>query len=520
MSRTLKIFDTTLRDGEQAPGYSMNISEKLELARQLEQLGVDVIEAGFAISSPEDFESIRAISKAMKKTAVCSLSRLVKGDIDRSFEAVKEAVHPRIHTFIATSDIHMKHKLRMSRDAVLRQVKEMVGYTKSLCEDVEFSAEDAIRSDREFLAEVFSVAIKSGATVINVPDTVGYTTPNEIYDLICYLRNTVAGIDKVDVSMHCHNDLGLAVANTLAGVMAGATQIECTINGIGERAGNAALEEIVMALATRKDYFGKETNIDTHQIYRTSKLLSTITGVPIHPSKPIVGVNAFAHESGIHQHGVMNEKTTYEIMSPESVGVYQNKMVLGKHSGKHAFEERLKELGYSLTPEELDKMFVNFKKLTDKKKDISDRDIEALIGIDQIQDAEVFTLDSFSIQSCTSFAATSAVRLIKKDEVFEDAAMGDGPIDAAFKAIDRITGCGAQLVNYTIQSVTEGEDALGEVVVKLSTDDGISVTGRGLSTDIIEASIKAYINGINKIFSTRTFSGKGNTVDVANLDKI
>lgn len=505
MSRTIKIFDTTLRDGEQAPGYSMNISEKLELAKQLESLGVDVIEAGFAISSNEDFESVRAIAKALKRTTVCSLSRLVRGDIDRSFEALKEAVHPRIHVFIATSDIHMTHKLKMSREDVLRQVKEMVSYTKSLCEDVEFSAEDAIRSDREFLKTIFEAAIKSGATVINVPDTVGYTTPNEMYDLIHYLKNSVAGIDTVDVAVHCHNDLGLSVSNTLAAVAAGATQIECTINGIGERAGNAALEEIVMALATRKDYFDVITNINTQQIYRTSKLLSTITGVPIYPSKPIVGANAFAHESGIHQHGMMNEKTTYEIMSPESVGLYQNKMVLGKHSGKHAFDERLKELGYDLTPAELEKMFVKFKGLTDKKKDISDRDIEALVGIDKIQDVEVFSLDSFSIQSGTSFPATSAVRLLKGEEVFEDASMGDGPIDAAFKAIERIADSGARLVNYTIQAVTEGEDALGEGIVKLVTKDGIFVTGRGLSTDVIEASIKAYINGINKIFSARVF---------------
>ncbi len=499
---SIKFFDTTLRDGEQAPGYSMNVADKLEFAKQLERLGVDVIEAGFAISSDEDFESIRSIAQTIKNASVCSLSRLVKGDIDRSAQAIKDAARPRIHTFIATSDIHMQHKLKMSPNQVLTRVEELVRYAKGQCDDIEFSAEDATRSDWDFLVQVYNTAIASGATVLNVPDTVGYTTPNEMYDLITYLRGKVKGIDKVDISVHCHNDLGMAVANTLAAVRAGATQVEGAINGIGERAGNASLEEVAMALHTRKSYFGVETGINTRQIYRTSKMLSTITGVAINPSKPIVGANAFAHESGIHQHGVLNERLTYEIMSPESVGVYQNKMVLGKHSGKHAFEDRLSELGFTLTPEQLEKVFVDFKKLTDKKRVISDRDIEALVGSEKVQVAETFTLESFTVQSGTQTTATSSVRLAKGDEVCEDAALGTGPIDAAFKAVDRITGAESELVNYTIQSVTEGEDALGEVVVKLKAASGEIVTGRGLSTDIIEASIKAYVNGINKVLET------------------
>lgn len=498
METTIRIFDTTLRDGEQAPGYSMNNAEKLEMALQLERLGVDILEAGFAISSNEDFESIRNIAKTLKSTSVCSLARLLKGDIDRAYEAIREAQRPRIHTFIATSDIHMQHKLRMTPDEVLKKVKETVAYAARLCPDLEFSAEDAIRSDRVFLARVFETAIEQGATVINVPDTVGYTTPDEMYDLIAYLKGHVAGIETVDISVHCHNDLGLAVANTLAAIRAGATQAECTINGIGERSGNASMEEIVMALATRKDLFNASTNINTRQIYRTSKLLSTITGVPISPSKPIVGANAFAHESGIHQHGVLNERMTYEIMSAESVGVIQNKMVLGKHSGKHAFLDRLVELGYQVSPEALDKSFANFKVLAEKKGTLTDRDIEALIGLDKIQEIEIYSLVNFNVQSGTSFSATSAVTLSRQGETFQDAALGDGPIDAAFKAIDRITGAGVRLVNYAIQSVTEGEDALGEVVAKMMTAQGQPITGRGLSTDIIEASIKAYINGINK----------------------
>ncbi len=503
MSRRIKIFDTTLRDGEQAPGYSMNLTEKLELARQLELLGVDVIETGFAASSQEDFDSIQKIAAVLKSPVVCSLARLVKNDIERSAEAVRQAVHPRIHVFIATSDIHLQYKLKMTRETVLQKIRELVAYTKSLCADVEFSAEDASRTDWDFLVNVFEAAIESGANVINVPDTVGFSTPEEMYDLVRYLFAHVKGIKNVELSVHCHNDLGMGVANTLAAVRAGASQIECTINGIGERAGNAALEELVMALHTRKTYYDVETGIDTKQIYRSSKLLSTITGVAINPSKPIVGANAFAHEAGIHQHGIMNNPMTYEIMSPESVGIYRSKIVLGKHSGRHAFEERLQEMGYTLSPEDLDQVFENFKKLTEKKKDITERDIEALVGYEKVRDAEMYALESFSIQSGSAISATSAVKLSKDGKVLMDAAVAEGPIEAAFKAIDRITNTHAALVNYSIQSVTEGGDALGESIVKLESQNGSIFTGRGLSTDILEASVKAYLNGINKLLASK-----------------
>lgn len=502
--RMIRIFDTTLRDGEQAPGYSMNISEKIEMARQLETLGVDIIEAGFAASSNEDFESIRAISESIKKATVCSLSRLVREDIDRAYEAVRNAAHPRIHVFIATSDIHLKHKLKTTRQEVLERVKELVAYSRSLCPDIEFSAEDASRSDYQYLAEVFEAAIAAGANVINVPDTVGYATPDEMYSLISYLKQNVKGIEGTEISVHCHNDLGLGVANTLAAVRAGASQIECTINGIGERAGNAALEELVMAINTKKDYYGCETGIKTKQIYKTSRLLSTITGVGINPSKPIVGANAFAHEAGIHQHGVLNNPITYEIMSPESIGILKNTMVLGKHSGKHAIEARLTELGYELSPEDMEKIFVHFKKLTDKKKSITDMDLIALVGAQTLSDTEIYTLESFSVQSGSDMSSTSSIKLSNKDGILMDAAIGSGPIDAAFKAIERITDTGSELVNYTIQSVTEGEDALGEAMVKLKDPVSSEIyTGHGLSTDIIEASIKAYLNGVNKLLAAR-----------------
>lgn len=496
--RKIKIFDTTLRDGEQSPGCSMNLTEKLEMAHQLDKLGVDVIEAGFAISSPDDFAAIQAISRMVEYSAVASLSRAVKADIDRAWEAVKEAKRPVIHTFLATSDIHMEYKLKMTREQVLQKVQDMVGYARSLCPTVEFSAEDASRSDRQFLASVLTTAIEAGATTLNVPDTVGYATPSEMFDLITYLRKNVKGIDQVDVSVHCHNDLGLAVANTLASVEAGATQVECTINGIGERAGNASLEEVVMVLMTRKQYFDAECGVDTRRIYRSSRMLSTITGVPVPPNKAIVGKNAFAHEAGIHQHGVMANAATYEIMSPESIGVPQNKMVLGKHSGRHAFSDHLKSLGYDLTDDAVNQAFTRFKEVADKKKEVTDQDIEALISVQKTATIDVYTLEGFVVNSGNTISAMATVSLKKDDEVLESVASGAGPIDAAFAAIDKITKTGAELKNYSIQSVTEGEDALGEVIAKL-TYNGHDFTGRGLSTDIIEASLKAYINGVNKI---------------------
>lgn len=499
MGKLIKIFDTTLRDGEQSPGCSMNLSEKLEMARQLERLGVDIIEAGFPISSPDDFEAVKAIAKAVKKSTVTGLARCVESDIQRAYDAVKAAESPRIHVFLATSDIHMQYKLRMTREQVIARVAAMVGFAKSLCPDIEFSAEDASRSDRDFLVQVFDTAIAAGATTINIPDTVGYSTPNDMYDLVFYIKSHLQN-PNVDISVHNHNDLGMGVANTLECIRAGATQVECTVNGIGERAGNASLEEIVMALHTRRDYYECETHVDTHQIYRASKLLSTITGVPIAPNKPIVGANAFAHESGIHQHGVLANPTTYEIMSPELVGIHQNKMVLGKHSGKHAFAERINELGYTLSEEELAKAFERFKVLADRKKDISDRDIEALLmgHADRSDFKETYRLGSFVINSGTVISATAVVKLIKDDgQEYEHVARGEGPIDAAFKAIDRIVKMESKLENWTMQAVTEGEDALGEAISKI-TCNGSLVTGRGLSPDILEASIKSYINAINK----------------------
>jgi 2-isopropylmalate synthase len=495
--KTIKIFDTTLRDGEQSPGCSMNLQEKLEVAHQLEKLKVDVIEAGFAIASPGDFTAVKAIAKAVKDTSVASLSRALKKDIDRSWEAIKNAASPRIHTFLATSPIHMEYKLKMSPDDVYTQAVEMVKYAKSLCPDVEFSAEDASRSDPEFLYKVFEGVIKAGATCINVPDTVGYSAPEEFNELIMGIKNNVPGIEKIDLSVHCHNDLGLAAANTLAAVRAGITQAECTINGIGERAGNAALEEVVMGIATRPDLYGYTTNIDTKQIYNTSRLVSSITGVSVQPNKAVVGANAFAHEAGIHQHGVLANKKTYEIMTPESIGLSENLIVLGKHSGKHAFEERLKSLGFILDNSKLEYYFERFKELADRKKDVSDMDLRALVEFDAFNVPNEFELDSFVINSGNKMTATAVIKLVHNGEAREEAATGDGPVDAAFNAIEKCTELSFKLEDYIVHSVTGGKDAQGEVVIKLDKD-GRKVRGRGLSTDIIEASVSAYIDAINK----------------------
>ncbi len=464
MAKRVYIFDTTLRDGEQAPGYSMNLEEKVRLAKQLEALQVDVMEAGFAIASPGDFAAIQAVAATVKNCTVASLSRSLKKDIDASWGAVKDAVSPRIHTFIATSPIHMKYKLKMDEAAVLDQARSMVAYARNLCPDIEFSAEDASRSDWEFLYRVFEAVIDAGASVINVPDTVGYTTPDEYGALIRGIRDNVPNIDKAIISVHCHNDLGLGVANTLAAARAGATQLECTMNGIGERAGNAALEELVMILDTRKDVYGFETNIKTTEIHRTSRLISTITGVSVQPNKAIVGANAFAHESGIHQHGIMANSETYEIMTPESIGLHKNKMVLGKHSGHHAFIDRVKSLGFSVADkEELSELFKQFKILADKKKNVSDRDIEALIENRSTDIKEIFKLENFVINSGNTMTATCCMTLNKNGEILQDVATGDGPVDASFKAIERITGISYTLEEYHIHAVTGGKDALGEV---------------------------------------------------------
>ena len=500
MSTQIKIFDTTLRDGEQTPGVNLNIQEKLEIARQLAKLGVDVIEAGFAISSPGDFEAVKAVAENIKGITIASLCRTIEKDIDRGWEAVKYAEKPRIHTFIATSEIHLKYKLKMTEEEVLERAIAMVKYAKRFCEDVEFSAEDASRTKNEFLYRVIEGVIKAGATVVNIPDTVGYSTPIEFGRLIKDIRENVSNIQKAEISVHCHNDLGLAVANTLAAMVNGATQLESTVNGLGERAGNASVEEIIMGLSTRKDYYDVTHHIDTTQIYRTSKLVSSLTGVNVQLNKAIVGANAFAHESGIHQHGVLSEKTTYEIMTPESVGLAQNRMVLGKLSGKHAFEDRVKELGYALTPEEIQNAFDKFKSLADKKKVVLDKDIEALVEEKLSEVPEVFELDSFQISSGNKTIATATVSLKRNADTITEAATGDGPVDAAFNAMERASGITLALEDYSLQAVTEGKDALGEVTVRVSMKDKLFV-GKGVSTDIIEASVKAYLNAINRSIS-------------------
>ncbi len=496
--RKIKVFDTTLRDGEQSPGCSMNLSEKLEMARQLDALGVDIIEAGFAIASPDDFKAVEAISQTVQNCRVASLARCTMGDIDAAWNAVKCAKYPRIHIFLATSDIHMEYKLKMTREQVLESIKTHVSYAKALCSDVEFSCEDASRSDRDFMCRCLETAIEAGATTLNIPDTVGYSTPMEMFELITYLREHTRGIDRVDISAHCHDDLGMAVANSLACILAGASQVECTVNGIGERAGNASLEEIVMTLKTRGAYYQAETGVDSTQIYKSCRLLSSITGVPIAPNKSIVGANAFAHESGIHQHGVIANPLTYEIMRSTDVGIPQNSMVLGKHSGKHALRDRLSQLGYEVTKEDLDEIFVRFKSTADKKKSLTDKDIVALMYANTRQVPATYELVSHVVTTGKDMTNIACIKIKTEQGVKEEVAIGSGPIYASFKAVDLITGIDANLDSFSLNAVTDGEDAMGEAVVKLSYK-GEEYTGRGLSTDVIESSIRAYVNGINKI---------------------
>jgi 2-isopropylmalate synthase len=501
MAKQIKIFDTTLRDGEQSPGCSMHINEKIELALQLERLRVDIIEAGFAASSQGDFDSVKTIAERIKDCTVASLSRVLIPDIDRSYEAIKKAASPRIHIFLATSDLHMKYKLKMSGDEVLRRIEESVKYAKKKVFDVEFSAEDASRSDREFLRKAFEVAVRAGATVLNLPDTVGYCTPDEMRDLARFIKENVAGADKVDLSAHNHNDLGLAVANSLAMVEGGVTQVECTVNGIGERAGNASLEEIVMGIRTRPHLYGAETRVNTREIYKTCRLVSNIIGVNIHPTKPIVGGNAFAHESGIHQHGVLAKKETYEILSPEAVGIPENKIVLGKHSGKHAFSEHLKDMGYGdISAERLGELFDEFKRLCDVKKSVSNRDLEALLSNKSLEKNLKYSLENFVI-NCKKGNAYGAVSMNCGGEIRTEIESGDGPIDSAFLAVDKLVGKNFILSDYGVQSVTEGKEALGESYVRLALPDGESVVGRGVSTDVIESSILAYIDAVNKLLN-------------------
>ena len=509
------IFDTTLRDGEQSPGASLNVDEKLTIARQLTKLGVDVIEAGFPYASPGDFEAVQKIAQVVggeNGPIICGLARATRQDIQAAAEALKPAAHPRIHTFNATSDIHLKYKLKKSREEVLAIAEEMVAFAKSFVDDVEFSPEDAGRSDPEFLYLMLEKAIAAGATTVNIPDTVGYITPSEFGALIRGIKENVPNIDHAIISVHGHNDLGLAVANFLEAVKNGARQLECTINGIGERAGNASLEELVMALHVRRQYYnpflGRPaeseeplTNIDTRQLYKTSRLVSNLTGMLVQPNKAVVGANAFAHESGIHQDGVLKNKLTYEIMDAELIGLNENQIVLGKHSGRHAFGTRLKELGFDLSETDLNKAFVKFKEVADKKKEITDWDLEAIVN-DEIQQApDLFRVELVQV-SCGSNARPTATVIIRTPDGEElmDAAIGTGPVDAVYKAINRVVNVPNQLIEFSVQSVTAGIDAIGEVTIRLKYADRI-FSGRAANTDIIVASAQAYINALNRLYS-------------------
>jgi 2-isopropylmalate synthase len=525
------LFDTTLRDGEQSPGATLNIDEKLEIARQLARLGIDVIEAGFPIASPGDFEAVRRVAEEVGRDEgapiIAGLARASRADIDRAWDAVKPARRPRIHTFLATSDIHLQHKLKISREECLGRVGEMVAYARSLCADVEYSPEDAGRSDPDFLYQVLEVAIRAGASTLNIPDTVGYTTPEEFGRLISGIRANVPGAQAVVISAHCHNDLGLATANTLSAIQNGARQVEVTINGIGERAGNTSLEEIVMTLHTRPQVYGVHTNADTTQIARTSRLVSAYTGIPVQPNKAIVGANAFAHEAGIHQDGMLKNPLTYEIMRPETIGISESRLVLGKHSGRHAFQSKLVEMGYELNAEQLGRVFERFKDLCDKKKVISDPDIEAIVNDEIYQPMELWHLEHVQVSSGSGLKPTATVRLRGPDGVTrEDAAIGTGPVDSVYKAINRIVQVPNVLTEFSIKAVTEGIDAVGEVTIRLepgradnnghvSTPGGADAhvvhahtgprartySGHGADTDIIVASAKAYMSALNKMLT-------------------
>ena len=499
----IKIFDTTLRDGEQSPGVALNTKEKVEIARQLARLGVDVIEAGFPVASEGDFQAVREIARASSDESshvvVAGLARANEGDVERAAAAVDVAARPRIHTFIATSPIHMQKKLQMEPNAVVERAVKSVELAKSFVDDVEFSAEDAGRSDRDFLVRIFTETVAAGATTINIPDTVGYMMPWEYGDLIAYVRDRVPGIEHVDISVHCHDDLGCAVINSLAGVRNGATQVECTVNGIGERAGNASLEEIVMALETRRDFWDHDTGIDTREIYRSSRLVSMYTGMVVPPNKAIVGDNAFAHESGIHQDGIIKAVETYEIMSAETVGRDPGVLVMGKHSGRRAFRKTLDDLGYAnLEDEQINLLFREFKNLCDRKQAVTTDDIRALVDAETTRVPQTYELLSVQFQSGTNLTPVATVRVKTDTGVYEEAGTGDGPVDAAYKAIERIAQVPIALDSYEIRSVGSGKDALGEVSIRVSSE-GRSVHGRGLSTDVVEASAKAYVDVLNKL---------------------
>jgi 2-isopropylmalate synthase len=503
MSRHIKIFDTTLRDGEQSPGCSMNTAEKVKIAQQLEALNVDIIEAGFAISSKGDFESIQAISNAVKTPIVCSLCRTIKKDIETAAASIQSAQNKRIHTFIATSPIHMQYKLKMTPEKVLETAIESVKYAKSFVEDIEFSCEDAGRSDKEFLATVFTEVIKAGATTINVPDTVGYQTPEEFGALIQYLATHVTGIENVTISVHCHDDLGLATANSLAGITHGATQIECTLNGIGERAGNTALEEVVMAITVRKDQYNCHTNITTTEIMKASRLVTAITGSEVQANKAIVGANAFAHEAGIHQDGILKQRETYEIMDATRIGLTQNQLVLGKHSGRHAFSDKLIELGYTLKGDELNKAFERFKSVSDQKKEVLDDDLHAIISDELYTAPEIYTLLSLDVHSHSNSKPSATLVIEKEGQTITKTATGVGAVNAIYATIDAIIGEPVHLVDYIVHSVTGGTDALGKVTVRIRDGEKI-FKGNGSALDVLMASTKAYLEAVNKMIYFRS----------------
>jgi 2-isopropylmalate synthase len=495
----LTIFDTTLRDGEQSPGASMNLAEKLEMAHALKDLGVDVIEAGFPIASPGDFEAVQAISRQVHGPVICGLARCNPDDIDRAWQAIQDAPRPRIHVFLATSAIHREFKLRMSRDEIVARAVEGVKRAKDLCADIEFSPEDAARTELDFLAEVVERAVEAGATTVNIPDTVGYAVPAQYAAAIRHLKQHVRGIEKIVLSVHCHNDLGLAVANSLAAVQEGARQIECTINGIGERAGNCALEEVVMAVRTRQDYFNLATGINTKLLYPTSRKLSRITGIQVQRNKAVVGQNAFAHEAGIHQDGMLKDRSTYEIMRPEDVGLPRTELVLGKHSGRHALGQRVQELGYHIDPAALQKVFEGFKQLADKKKVIYDADIAALCEAQMAGGPEVWTLEACHVIAGTNTMPTATICLRHQDgRRFRDATCAGGPIDAVLQTLEKLTGIDVTVRSYQVSSVTVGEDAQGEVHVE-AEHGGITINGRSVSTDVVEASARAFVQIINRI---------------------
>lgn len=496
--RRIIIFDTTLRDGEQSPGASMNQAEKLRIATQLEALGVDVIEAGFPAASDGDYEAVKAISATLKKTQVAALCRANENDIRRGWDAIKDAVNPRIHTFIATSELHMKYKLQMEPADVLKQAVESVKLAASFTSNVEFSAEDGSRSDKDFLCTVFESVIDAGATTINLPDTVGYAIPEEFGDLVKYVIENTSNIDKAVLSVHCHNDLGLATSNTLSAVKNGARQVEVTINGIGERAGNTSMEEVVMSLNTRPNFFPQTTGIDTTRIYPTSRLVSMITGILVQPNRAIVGANAFAHEAGIHQDGMLKNPMTYEIMKPETVGISKNSLVLGKHSGRHALNAHILEMGYNLSDDELNIVFKKFKNLADKKKSIQDEDIEALINEGVLRSSEVFCLEYIHVLSGNTVFPTASIQLNINGRPVQGSTEGSGPIDAVYNIISKLTSTKSELLRFTISALTEGTDAQGEVTVRLK-EDGIVALGKGADPDIITASALAYINGLNRL---------------------